>query len=182
MDLEKAYDRLEWCFIHKVLQAFHFPSNIIKVIMSYVSSSTISVLVNGNSLEAFSPSRDISQGDPLSPYLFILCMEYLDSLVEEKCFKGAWIPLKASCGNIKISHLFFANDVILFAKVNREICEAIVDVMRTFCLEFRQKVSLDKSRIYFSSNVAPELKERVCESLGMLETSNFGKYLGFPLR
>ena len=109
-------------------------------------------------------------------------MEYLGSLVEEKCSKGAWIPLKASHGNIKISHLFFVDNLILFAKVNREICEAILDVLRTFCLESRQKVSSDKSRIYFSSNVAPELKERVCESLGMLETSNFGKYFGFPLR
>ena len=107
VDLEKTYDRLEWSFIHKVLQAFHFPSSIIKMIMSCVSSSTISVLVNGNALEAFSPSRGIRQGDPLSPYLFILCMEYLDSHVEEKCSKGAWIPLNASCGNIKISHPFF---------------------------------------------------------------------------
>ncbi|XP_065622950.1 uncharacterized protein LOC136064750 [Quercus suber] len=155
VDLEKAYDRLEWSFIHKVLQAFHFPSSIIKVIMSCVSSSTISVLVNGNALEAFSPSRGIRQDDPLLPYLFILCMEYLGSLVEEKCSKGAWIPLKAS---------------------------PIPDVLRTFCSKLGQKVSPDKSRIYFSPNVAPELKERVCENLGMLETSNFGKYLGFSLR
>ena len=182
VDLEKAYDRLEWSLIHKVLQAFHFPSSIIKVIMSCVSSSTISVLVNGNALEAFSLSRGIRQSDPLLPYLFILCMEYLGSLIEEKCSKGAWIPLKASHGNLKISHLFFAGDLILFAKVNKEICEAIPDVLRTFCLELGQKVSLEKSKNYFSPNVAPELKERVCESFGMLETNNCGKYLGFPLR
>ena len=109
-------------------------------------------------------------------------MEYLGRLVEEKCSKGAWIPLKASRGNLKISHLFFADDLVLFAKVNKEICEAIPDVLRNFCLESGQKVSLDKSRIYFSPNVALELKERVCESFGMLETNNFGKYLGFPLR
>ena len=182
VDLEKAYDRLEWSFIHKVLQAFHFPLSIIKLIMSCVSSSTISVLVNGAALESFSPSRGIRQGDPLSPYLFILCMEYLGSLIEEKCSKGDWIPLQASHGNIKISHLFFADDLILFVKVNKDICEVILDVLRNFCLESRQKVSLEKSRIYFSLNVSPDLKEKVCESLGMLETNIFGKYLGFPLR
>lgn len=80
----------------------------------------------------------IRQGDPLSPYLFILGMEYLGNLIEEKCSKGAWIPLKASCGKIKISHLFFVDDIILFAKVNREICEAIPDVLHTFCLESGQ--------------------------------------------
>ena len=150
--------------------------------MSCVSSSTVSVLVNGNALDSFSPSRGIRQGDPLSPYLFILCMEYLGTLIEEKCSKGAWIPLQASRGNRKISHLFFADDLILFAKVNKDICEVIPDVLCNFCLEFGQKISFEKSRIYFSPNVSPDLKEKVCESLGMLETNISGKYLGFPLR
>lgn len=48
VDLEKAYDKLEWSFVHKVLHAFHFPQNIIKVIMSYVTSTRISVLFNGS--------------------------------------------------------------------------------------------------------------------------------------
>ena len=70
LDLEKAYDRLEWSFIHRVLQAFHFPPKISKIIMSYVTSSSTSILVNGGALEHFEPSRGIRQGDPLSPYLF----------------------------------------------------------------------------------------------------------------
>ena len=107
IDLEKANDRLEWCFIHKVLQAYHFPQNIVKVIMSCVSSTKISILFNGGALESFKPSRGIRQGDPLSPYLFILCMKYLGHLIEEKCMIGAWKPLKASRDNIGISHLFF---------------------------------------------------------------------------
>ena len=107
IDLEKANDRLEWCFIHKVLQAYHFPQNIVKVIMSCVSSTKISILFNGGALESFKPSRGIRQGDPLSPYLFILCMKYLGHLIEEKCMIGAWKPLKSSRDNIGISHLFF---------------------------------------------------------------------------
>ena len=63
--LEKAYDRLEWCFIHKVLQAYHFPQNIVKVIMGCVSSTKISIMFNGGALESFNPSRGIRQGDPL---------------------------------------------------------------------------------------------------------------------
>ena len=82
LDLEKAYDRLEWSFIHRVLQAFHFPPKISKIIMSYVMSSSSSILINGGALERFEPSRGIWQGDPLFPYLFILCMEYLGYLIE----------------------------------------------------------------------------------------------------
>ncbi|KAL0013724.1 hypothetical protein SO802_000793 [Lithocarpus litseifolius] len=84
--------------------------------MSCISTSSLSVLVNECALESFNPSRGIRQGDPLSPYLFIMCMEYLGCLIEEKCSKGLWCPLKASRGNIKISHLFFIDDLILFAK------------------------------------------------------------------
>lgn len=129
VDLEKAYDRLEWSFIHKVLQAFYFPQNLIKVIMSCVSSMSILILVNRGALNPFSPSRGIRKGDLLSFNLFILCIEYLGHLTERKCAKGTWVPLKASQGNVGISHLFFADDLILFAKVNSEVCEAIFDAL-----------------------------------------------------
>ena len=57
LDLEKAYDRLEWNFIHKVLQAFHFPPKLTRIIMSCISSTYISILVNGGMLDSFEPSR-----------------------------------------------------------------------------------------------------------------------------
>ena len=79
IDLEKAYDRLEWCFIRKVLTCFGFHPNIIKLIMSCISSSSTSLLFNGKKLSPFAPSRGIRQGDPLSPFIFLLCMEYLNA-------------------------------------------------------------------------------------------------------
>ena len=56
MDLEKAYDRLEWNFIHKVLQAYHFPSKLITLIMSCVSLTSISILFNESMMDSFQPS------------------------------------------------------------------------------------------------------------------------------
>ena len=107
VDLEKAYDRMEWCFIHKVLHAYHFPQSLIRVIMSCVTSTKVSILFNGGKLEAFNPSRGLQQGDPLLPYIFILCMEYLGHLIEKKCMEGVWKLLQALRDNIGISHLFF---------------------------------------------------------------------------
>ena len=75
--------------------------------LSCVTSTKVSILFNGGKLKAFNPSRGLRQGDPLSPYLFILCMEYLGHLIEKKCMEGVWKPLKASRDNIGISHLFF---------------------------------------------------------------------------
>ena len=57
VDLEKAYDRMEWCFIHRVLQAYHFPQSLIRVIMSSVTFTKVSILFNGGKLEGFNPSR-----------------------------------------------------------------------------------------------------------------------------
>lgn len=89
VDMEKAYDRLEWSFIHKVLQAFQFPQHLTKLTMSCVTTTSISVLVNGSKLDNFLPSRGIRKGDPISPYLFILCMEFLTNLIEGKCVDGS---------------------------------------------------------------------------------------------
>ena len=74
IDLEKAYDKLEWGFIRSMLIRYNFPDNLIEIIMSCISSVLTLLLFNGGSLEPFKPSRGIRQGDPLSPYIFILCM------------------------------------------------------------------------------------------------------------
>ena len=85
IDLEKAYDRLEWHFIRDILYLFKLLEALIKLIMSCIASSSISILVNGGKLDPFLRSIGIQQGDPLSLYLFIMCMEMLGFLISEKC-------------------------------------------------------------------------------------------------
>ena len=136
IDLEKAYDRLEGSLIQDVLQAANFPSNMVQLIMSCVSSSTASILVNGGALDSFLPSRGIRQGDPLSPYLFIICMEVLGRIIKDKCSQKAWIPLKASSNDPTFSHLFFANDLLLFERANEENCGSVREAIEEFCLLF----------------------------------------------
>ena len=72
IDLEKAFNRLEWGFIYHVLNWFNFPKDWIDLIMSYISSSNLSILVNGEKLDPFLPLRGIRQRGPLSQYIFIL--------------------------------------------------------------------------------------------------------------
>jgi len=76
-DLEKAYDRLRWEFILETLIQMHLPNLLIEVIMNCVTSCTLNVLWNGEPTDFFTPSRGIRQGDLLSPYLFVICMERL---------------------------------------------------------------------------------------------------------
>lgn len=108
---------------------------LIDLIISCASTTSISILFNGSKLEAFKPSRGIRQRDPLSPYLFILCMEYLGSLIEKECIAKRWILMKASRDNVEVSYLFSADDLILFAKVSEKGSEAVKDVLDTLCKE-----------------------------------------------
>ena len=80
------------------------------------------------------------------------------------------------------THLFFADDLILFSKVNSEAYEANSDVLEIFYKESGQKISVEKSQIYFSPNVNANLRLEVCDKLGIHETTNIGKYLGFPIK
>ena len=96
IDLEKAYDKLEWSFIKDMLIRINLPVALIEIIMSCISMVTTSILVNGDALELIYPSRGIRQGDLLSPYLFIICMDYLGQLIKEKCMMKVWQPVKAS--------------------------------------------------------------------------------------
>ena len=140
------------------------------------------MLFNGDNLEPFWPSPCIWQGDPLSPYIFILCMEILGHLIEEKCREKKWTPVKASKSGIAVSHLFFADDLVLFAKADGSNCSAIRDVLDEFCIKFGQSISEAKSRVFFSPNVDRDTRESLCDILEFSSTPNLGKYLGFPIK
>ena len=182
IDLEKAYDRLEWHFIKDILNLYKFPTKLVKLIMSCISSSSISVLLNGGKLYSFLPFRGIRQGDPLSPYLFIMCMEMLGVLIRKKCEANLWDPMKTSRNGPSFSHLIFTDDLVLFAKVDRKNCCNVRETSDSFCELLGQKVSLHKSKVYFSPNIDPNIWEEMCEILGMNSTHNLGKHLGFPLK
>ncbi|XP_057441477.1 uncharacterized protein LOC130733345 [Lotus japonicus] len=83
LDLEKAYDSVNWDFLRETLQFFGFPSATIDLIMLWVTSSSLTLLWYGMKLDPFAPSRGLRQGDPLSPYLFVLCMERLAILIQD---------------------------------------------------------------------------------------------------
>ena len=77
---------------------------------------------------------------------------------------------------------FFADDLLLFAKANPEICETISDVLKEFCSLSGQKISKEKSKIFFSLNVLEEDCANMVQQLGIHKTNNLGKYIGFPFK
>ena len=92
-----------------------------------------------------------------------------------------WQPVKASQSGPAFSHLFFADDLVLFAKVNHINCSAIRDVLDDFCSVSSQSIS-EASRVFFSPNVDRDTRESLCDILGFASTPELGKYLGIPIK
>ena len=182
IDLEKAYDKLEWSFVRCMLQRFKFSNILIEIIMSCITTVTTSILFNGGSLEPFEPTRGRRQGDPLSPYIFIMCMDFLSQLIQEKCEAGLWKLVKAFRSGPSFSHLFFVDDLVLFAKAIPENCEVVKEVLDMFCKVSSQIISGAKSRVLFSLNIDQNSKEVLSSTLGFQSTDYLGKYLGFPIK
>ncbi|XP_021846248.2 uncharacterized protein [Spinacia oleracea] len=151
-----------------------------RVIMECVTSTSLKVLWNGEPSQNFTPSRGIQQGDPLSLYLFVMCMERLYQTIEEVLVQQRWKPIRASRDGPLLSNLFFADDIILFAEASPDQAFVIHDCLDRFCKASGQKVSLAKSSVYFSKNVLPSSQEEISTVLGMTTTTDLGLYLGIP--
>ncbi|KAL5734742.1 hypothetical protein ACOSP7_032603 [Xanthoceras sorbifolium] len=101
--------------------------------MFCISSVNYHVVVNGKTSNSFKPGCGIRQGDPISPYIFVLCMEKLSHLIVDSVSKGLWKPIRISRGGPLISHLFFADDLILFGYASLQQANAMKDCLDLFC-------------------------------------------------
>jgi len=179
IDLEKAFDRLKWPFIRDTLIFFNFLDN--KLILSCISTSSISILINGSSTDIFSPSREIRQGDPMSPYIFILCMERISRSIDWQVSRANWFPIKIGRSGPKLSHLFFADDLTLMTRANTKNCHTILNTLVDFNQSSGQNINFAKSKVIFSSNCKSDVISNLSSILSIQHNDNFGKYLGFPI-
>lgn len=181
IDLSKAYDRLRWDFIESVLFETKLPHNLVKLIMHCVTSTSFQISFNGELTDSFKAQRGIRQGDPLSPYIFVLCMEKLSHLIHTAVSVHRWKPVKASQSGPKVSHLFFADDLMLFAEASTTQADTLKECLDLFCSLSGQAVNYDKSLIFCSPNTNKHLASDISRICGSPTTNNLGKYLGMPL-
>ena len=145
-----------------------------------ISSTRFHVLWNGSPFPEVVPSRSIRQGDPLSPYLFIFCLERLSiKLAEVVCDK--LIHLISFRGWVCLSHLFFADDIFLFTRATFRDCKNFGKILLNFCESSDQLMSVTKSRVWFSPRTPRRIKEQLAGILGLPTTGNIGTYLGTPI-
>ncbi|XP_058733915.1 uncharacterized protein LOC131605592 [Vicia villosa] len=125
--------------------------------------------------------RGVCQGDPMSPYLFVLCMDKLSHLIEDAVTKKKWKAFQVGKDGVNISHLMFADDLLIFGEASEKQVSCMMEILKKFCSMSGQDISKEKSSILFSRNVARSVRSRLMSLSGLRETGGFDKYLGVPL-
>ena len=145
-----------------------------------VESVDYSVLVNNEVVGPIIPRRGLRQGDPLSPYLFIICVDGLSSLIRDVEERGIISGVRVCWGVPSVSHLLFANDCFLFSKAEESQDHVMKSILTVYEAASGQAISLLKSEIYCSRNVPDPMKQNITTILGVWAVLRTGKYLGLP--
>lgn len=178
LDMQKVYDRVEWDFLLEVLMHKGFSPRWIGWIKQCISTVSYTVLVNGKRTKSIQPTRGLWQGDPTSPYLFILVVDVLSrqikKVITEKQLSG--IHIKRGC--LILHHLFFLNNYLFFLEGTVHNLQVLRSIIDAYCNTFSQGVNLAKSSLYLSSNVSDTGRTIMVTAMGIQSVQNPCKYLG----
>lgn len=177
LDISKAFDKVEWCFIMKKMG---FCDQWRAWIMKCITTVTYSVLINGEPTKKIIPKRGLRQGDPISPYLYILCTEGLSTLIKQNIQNQMIHGFKASRNGPAISHLLFADDSLIFFKANEEEGQNLSRILQVYQRASGQEINYNKSAITFSKGTPSSLQKNITKLFGITKIGGFGKYLGLP--
>lgn len=180
LDLAKAFDKINWAFIKAILTAFGFSSNLTQWIMRLISSIFFSILINGTPSKCFMPTRGIRQGDPLSPFIFVLAAEGLGRLIKQKIQTGRLRGLNLHRGSDTQSHQQFVDDTMLMAHPAVQEARELKNTLTLFAEASGMAANPGKSSIYFFNT--PSVTQRnIVRILGFQTGVLPTKYLGVPL-
>ncbi|XP_075080475.1 uncharacterized protein LOC107786790 [Nicotiana tabacum] len=180
LDMTKAYDRLSWLFLTKVLRKMGFSERFIGLVFDLVGNNWYSVLINGQPHGFFKSSRGVNQGDPLSPTLFILVAEALsrglNSLHTNLYFYGFGMPKWSP----KINHLAYADDTIIFSSSDATSLRLIMEILQVYENASGQRVNKGKFAVYIHYLVDQEVVRKVERTTGIGRHDFPFTYLGCP--
>ncbi|XP_062088587.1 uncharacterized protein LOC133795153 [Humulus lupulus] len=180
INLSKAYDSIDWHYLEEILASFCFPNQFINWNMLCLKDSSYSILMNGRVQGCFTGRRGLKQGDPISPLLFVLVMEFFTRMLihatQNRDFK-----FHPRCRRLKLVSLCFADDLVIFCKGNNASVQIIQQCFKDFSAASGLTANLEKSRVYFGGLTETETKI-ILKDLHFAEGEFPLKYLGVPLR
>jgi len=184
LDIEKAYDHVNWSFLLKILKDMGFGRKWLNWISLCISTVKFSLIINGNSEGFFQSQRGLRQGDPLSPFLFILAMEGLNHMIRRANVNGWLIGFKAKLqgrmeNEVGITHLLYADDSLIFCEPEVTQIRHIRAILTIFEGVSGLHVNWQKSFLYPVNHVSN--MEQLASNLGCQIATLPTKYLGMPL-
>ncbi|XP_073137193.1 uncharacterized protein [Henckelia pumila] len=180
LDMVKAYDRVQWSFLLDVLRRFGFSEQVVRMVRACISFCKFSVNVNGTPAGFFASSRGLRQGDPLSPLLFVLGAEYLSRGLDRLFLQHADLRYRSGC-DLPISHLAYADDVIIFSNGGSRGLQRLKDFLAHYENFSGQLVNVAKSAMIFPPGWTARRRSRLLQITGFAEGQLPLKYLGAPL-
>ncbi|KAK7837690.1 hypothetical protein CFP56_020890 [Quercus suber] len=180
LDMSKAYDRVEWVYLEKIMEKMGFDKKWINLITMCIRSVTYSIMLNGQPHGLITPTRGLRQGDPLSPYLFLLVTEGLHALFEEAKDNGEIEGVSLCPSGPRISHLLFADDSLVFCKATVAESVKVQSILYKYELASGQSINRGKTNLFFSSNTRPEVQAAIKTFLGIPAIQRYEQYLGLP--
>ncbi|GJR54457.1 hypothetical protein Tco_1404978 [Tanacetum coccineum] len=180
VDIQKAYDTVDWCFLKEVLLAFGFHVRMGDWIMECVTTTSYSLCINDVLHGYFKGKRGLRQGNPLSPYLFTVIMEVLTLMLRRKVRDSESFTYHRHCSKLELVNLCFVDDLFLFTHRDQNSTRVIMEALDEFRNASGLTPSLPKSMAYFC-NVLNHIKLSILHILPFKEGRLPVKYLGVPL-
>jgi hypothetical protein len=181
IDLAKAFDRLNWNFIVTALRRLGLSHHFINLVYACISTTTLSVLVNGEPSNHIKPNRGIRQGCPLLPYLFVVDMNELSIALQQEMQNQHLTGISLGPRCMPIHSLLFADDLILGGQATVQEATAIKAILQRFCDASGQTPNLQKSAILFSKNVRNETISAIKNIFPVTDLQPHTKHLGHPI-
>ncbi|GAA0156287.1 hypothetical protein LIER_13815 [Lithospermum erythrorhizon] len=169
IDLQKAYDMVEWESLWLVMETMGFPWRFIFLVQRSVMTPRFSININGTLKGCFTSSRGLREGDPISSYLFLLVLEVFNGIMKEAC-QGGDFQFHHQCDRQHIIHLIFANDMVIVVTPTEKTVKVVMECLFKFGNITCLKLNFSKRRVFFGSMKAEE-KEKICRWLSMEEGS-----------
>ena len=177
LDINKAYDRVELVYMEKLMKKMGLVDTWVNLMMQCISKATYSVLIHGEPRGQITPSRGLCQRDPLSPYLFLLCMEGFHGLLRKVKENGDIRGVSICRSAPKLTHLLFADDNLIFCRAKINECEKL-EILATYEQASGQQINRDKTTLFFSKSTSPQMQESIQAALGVPVVKQYEKYLG----
>ncbi|KAA3475259.1 reverse transcriptase [Gossypium australe] len=181
LDMSKAYDRVEWDFLAGMMASLGFCQEWIILIMRCVCSVSYTMGINEGISDIFTPLRGLRQGDPFSPYLFLICAEGLLTLLNEAKQKRLMIGAPLGRERFSINHFIFADDCFLFGDASEDGAYTVCSMLEEYGMASGQQVNFEKSLFYFGASVDQQVRDQITNILRVRVAVNPEKYLGLPM-